>query len=135
MGSVTLGEFKAGMPPGRLKQAAAQAAAPAAGETKLSFNYAPMFLPVDATAKKSEGVVRVVTRQKFLDENIDHWVKWHGFRAGAVVCGVAAVLFLPVNVLFSGAAAVGAGYCYGHFKRRDFQVNYLLKHRWLLEGT
>jgi hypothetical protein len=115
--------------------AAGGAAGSAGGEAALTQNYAPMFLPVDAGSKRDSGVIRVVTRQKFLDENIDHWVKWHTFRTGAVACALGAIVLLPVNVALSGAAALGAGYCYGQFKRKDFIVNNLLKHRWMLEGT
>ncbi len=99
------------------------------------FRYSPMFLPVDATAKKGTGVVKVSTRQKFLNENIDAWVKWNSYRFFAMGLGVAALATLNVNILLSGAAAVGAGYCYGQYKRKDFIINGILKKRWLLEGT
>ena len=149
MKSVSLGEFKqlainephggrahdAHAGGGHAASAHDAHAASVGDEAMLSHNYAPMFLPVDAGSKKDSGVIKVVTRQKFLDENIDHWVKWHSYRAGTVACAIGALILLPQSFLLSGVAAVGAGYCYGQFKRKDFQVNNLLKHRWLLEGT
>ncbi len=122
--TVTLGELKEIAP--QLKKEA---------EERPPFRYSPMFLPVDATAKKDIGVVKVVTRQKFLDENIGHWIKWRTYQGASVALGIAALALLSTNVLLSGAAALGAGYCYGQYKRKDFIINRLLKNRWLLEGT
>ncbi|MCX6767314.1 MAG: hypothetical protein NTY90_01095 [Candidatus Micrarchaeota archaeon] len=122
---VTLGELREIAPSMRKDDAGAQN----------QFRYAPMFLPVDATSKKDTGVVKVVTRQKFLDENINHWVQWRFTQGAALGLGVAALALIGVNVLLSGAAALGAGYCYGEYKKKDFIINRLLKNRWLLEGT
>jgi hypothetical protein len=123
--TVTLGELKQAAP--QLKGAAA---AP-----KNAFNYAPMFLPVDATEKKGQGVVKVVTRQKFLDENIGVWVKWNAYKGTALMLGVVALFLLPTSIYLSGAAALGAGYCYGQFKRNQYVIEAILQRRWLLEGT
>jgi len=119
---------------GELRAIAPQIKTTAGGE-QAQFRYAPMFLPVDATAKKDSGVVKVVTRQKFLTENINHWIKWRAYQGASLGLGIAAVAFLGMNVMLSGAAALGAGYCYGKYKWQDFIVNQLLKNRWLLEGT
>jgi hypothetical protein len=99
------------------------------------FRYAPMFLPVDATEKKGTGVVKVVTRQSFLDENIDTWVKWNMYKGVSAGLGIAALALLGTNIVLSGAAALAAGYYYGQVKRKEFIVTNLLKKRWLLEGT
>lgn len=95
----------------------------------------PMFLPTDMSAKKGTGVIKVVTRQNFMNETIGRWVYLHTSLAATIILALAALLLLPVNLLLSGVAALGAGHFYGKHQELDFRINRELKHRWLLEGT
>jgi len=95
----------------------------------------PMFLPADITVKKGQGVVQVVTRQKFMDESIGTWIKYNSFRGLTAIAGIAAILLLPVNWILSAIAGMLAGYFYSQYNWHDFIINDRLKKRWLLEGT
>ena len=95
----------------------------------------PMFLPTDISSKKGTGVIKVVTRQNFLNDTIYKWVSLHSTLAATVILGIVALLLIPVNLLLAAVAALSAGYFYGRYQEFDYRVNRELKHRWLLEGT
>ncbi len=94
-----------------------------------------MFLPTDISSKKDSGVIKVVTRQAFMDEKITHWVLYNSTRAGTYIMAAAALLLIPVNVFFAAIAGLGAGYLYGKYKFYTFMAIEQPRHRWLLEGT
>ncbi len=100
-----------------------------------NYQVLPMFLPTDISAKKGTGVVKVVTRQNFMNEGIGNWVLYNTYRGGAVALGVLALVTFPVNIYLSALFGLGAGYSYGKFKFKDFIINHQLRERWLLEGT
>ncbi|MFH0972281.1 MAG: hypothetical protein V1835_07005 [Candidatus Micrarchaeota archaeon] len=102
---------------------------------KKDYQVTPMFLPTDISSKKGTGVMKVVTRQEFMNEKITHWVLYNSTRAGTYVLAGAALLLLPYNILFSGIAGLGAGYLYGKYKFYTFMAIEQPRHRWLLEGT
>ncbi|MFH1199545.1 MAG: hypothetical protein V1708_00600 [Candidatus Micrarchaeota archaeon] len=104
-------------------------------EPAKNYQVLPMFLPTDISAKKGTGVIKVVTRQSFMNEGITNWVLYNTFRGLTVVMAAVALMLFPINVYLSALAAIGAGYAFGKFKFKDFIINHQLKQRWLLEGT
>jgi len=104
-------------------------------EKKRDYQMLPMFLPADISDKKGTGVVKVVTRQGFMNETIENWVLYNTYRGATVSLGVLALMTFPVNVYLSALFGIGAGFAYGKFKFKDFIINKQLRHRWLLEGT
>mgnify|MGYP001611846700 CR=1 FL=1 len=104
-------------------------------EERKNYQVLPMFLPTDISSKKGTGVIKVVTRQGFMNESISTWVLYNAFRGLTGLMAVVALMLFPVNIYLSALAAIAAGYAYGKFKFKDFIINHRLKERWLLEGT
>ena len=100
-----------------------------------NYQVLPMFLPTDISSKKGTGVIKVVTRQAFMNEGISNWVLYNAFRGLTGMLAVVAIMLFPVNIYLSALAGIGAGYAYGKFKFKDFIINQQLRRRWLLEGT
>jgi hypothetical protein len=96
------------------------------------YNPIPMFLP---TKTNGHNVANVITRQSFLDTNIDWWLRWRLMLVGTVVFAAAAVILLFVNGYLATAAGLAAGWAYGQYIWAGFYVNNLLKNRRLLETT
>ena len=105
------------------------------GEDRKNYQVLPMFLPTDISSKQGTGVIKVVTRQAFMNEGISNWVLYNAFRGLTGLMAVVALMLFPVNIYLSALAAIAAGYAYGKFKFKDFLINHQLKERWLLEGT
>ncbi len=92
-----------------------------------------MFLPV---ASEGQSVIKVTTRQSFLNNGISAWRSWQLTRVGAAVAGAGAVwLFFAGQPILAGAGALVAGWLYGQHVRVGFFITKLLKKRYLLEGT
>jgi len=92
-----------------------------------------MFLPV---ASEGKPVIKVTTRQDFLNTNISVWRSWQLSRVGAALAGAGAIwLFFSGQPIIAGGAALAAGWLYGQHVRLNFYVTKLLKKRYLLEGT
>ncbi len=92
-----------------------------------------MFLPV---ASEGKPVIKVTTRQEFLNNNISAWRAWQLTRVGAALAGAGAIwLFFANQPWLAGGAALLAGWWYGEHVRRGFYITKLLKKRYLLEGT
>ncbi|MBI3588028.1 hypothetical protein HY095_02440 [Candidatus Micrarchaeota archaeon] len=96
------------------------------------FTPVPMFLP---TRTFGNNVVTVMTRQKFLDANISHWIAWRVNKIIAYALSGAAIILLFSNVYLSALAGLGAGWFYGKFIWEQFYVTQLLGKRRLLEST
>lgn len=104
-------------------------------EHRRNYQVLPMFLPTDISHKRGTGVVKVVTRQAFMNEGISNWVLLNAFRGLTGIMAIVAIMLFPVNIYLSALAAISAGYAYGKYKFKDFLINHLMKERWLLEGT
>ncbi|HLC48656.1 MAG TPA: hypothetical protein VJI13_06290 [Candidatus Norongarragalinales archaeon] len=104
-------------------------------EPKKEFQVTPMFLPADISAKSGTGVIKVVTRQGFMNEKITHWVLYNSTRAATYISAVAALFLINVNILLAAVAGLAAGYFYGKYKFYYFYAIVQPRHRWLLEGT
>jgi hypothetical protein len=104
-------------------------------EPQKNYQVAPMFLPTDITSKKGTGVIKVVTRQAFMNEKITHWVLYNTTRAATYVMAAVSLILLPTSILFAGVAGLAAGYFYGKYKFYTFMAIEQPRHRWLLEGT
>ncbi len=99
------------------------------------YQYSPMFLPMDVESKKDDGVIKVVTRQKFLLDAIKTWREYHLYRSASLILGFLCGLFLLLsNWVIASVFGVGAGYAFGKFRLLELQVH-ILKTRWLLEST
>ncbi len=108
---------------------------PASVEQRTPYQYAPMFLPMDVESKKDDGVIKVVTRGKFLLDAIKVWREYHLYRSASLVLGfLCGVFLLTGNWVIAGVFGIGAGYSYGKFKYADHLVH-ILKTRWLYETT
>ncbi len=118
----------------QLKAIAPTLKAPPKDESK-PYQVTPMFLPTDISAKKNTGVLKVVTRQSFMDTSITNWVLYNSTRAAAIILGAAALILLSVNWIFAAIAGLAAGYFYGKHKYYSFFAIVQPRHRWLLEGT
>jgi hypothetical protein len=104
-------------------------------EEKKPFQVTPMFLPTDISSKRGTGVIKVVTRQAFMNEKITHWVLYNSTRAATYIAAVAALVLLNVNIILAAIAGLAAGYFYGKYKFYTFMAIAQPRHRWLLEGT
>jgi hypothetical protein len=104
------------------------------GEKAPGWNYMPMMLPADVSAKKG-GVVSVVPRQEFMDKGIADWRDLHLFRGAAILSSVGTLALLPYSVPMAGLGALVAGYFWGRWKRQDYNISLFYKVRWLLEST
>ncbi len=92
----------------------------------------PMFLP---TRTFGRNVVQVITRQSFMDTNIQWWVKWRVMLVLSLLSAAAAVALVFVNGYLATLAGLVAGWAYGQYVWAGFYVNNLLKNRRLLETT
>lgn len=104
-------------------------------EEKKAFQVQPMLLPTDISAKANTGVIKVVTRQAFMNEKITHWVLYNSTRAATYLSAVVALYLLTVNIILAAVAGLAAGYFYGKYKFYYFLAIAQPRHRWLLEGT
>ncbi|MFH1751022.1 MAG: hypothetical protein ABH863_05060 [Candidatus Micrarchaeota archaeon] len=109
--------------------------APKTVEEKKAFQVAPMFLPADISSKRGTGVIKVVTRQDFMNTGITNWVLYNSTRAATIILAIAALFLLTVNILLAAVAGLAAGYFYGKHKFYTFMAIVQPRHRWLLEGT
>ncbi|MEK6954799.1 MAG: hypothetical protein AABX01_07335 [Candidatus Micrarchaeota archaeon] len=100
-----------------------------------NYQVTPMFLPADISSKRGTGVVKVVTRQEFMNTSITNWVLYNSTRAATYVLAVATLVLLNVNIVLAGVAGLAAGYFYGKYKFYTFMAIAQPRHRWLLEGT
>ena len=108
---------------------------PKPGAPPLDYNYAPMFIPMDVSSKKEDGVLKVVTRKDFLRQVIKTWRQYHIFKNAAYALGIGGgLLALSGNLVLGGAAIIGAGYCFARFKTENFWIS-RYKNRWLYEGA
>lgn len=96
------------------------------------YAYTPMLMPVATGGKE---VMKVGTRQEYLNQEIGNWRNININRALGVIAGLAALYLLSVNVLLAGAAALYAGWAWGAKARDEFFLYKIAKKRELLEGT
>lgn len=96
------------------------------------WDHVPMFVP---TKTNGLNVIDVSTRQMYLDRTIGWWTSYHITRALAVFIGTLALIFVFTNVLVAAILALVAGFFYGWHMMRNYDIDELVKKRYLLEGT
>ncbi|MFH1779660.1 MAG: hypothetical protein ABH803_00750 [Candidatus Micrarchaeota archaeon] len=92
----------------------------------------PILMPV---SNDSDPVMRVTTRQAYLDFELGNWRSLNIQRGLGVVVGIVALFLLSVNPLMAGATALVAGWFWGGYARTAFFLYKITKNRELLEGT
>ncbi|MEM4254848.1 MAG: hypothetical protein QXR53_00765 [Candidatus Norongarragalinales archaeon] len=96
------------------------------------WTYSPVWLPVQTEGK---GVMKVSTRQEYMDFELGNWRLIQISRVAAVVLGVGALYALGWSILVSGVLALMAGWAWGVYARKAFFFNEVNKKREILEGT
>lgn len=99
--------------------------------TQESHGLTSMFVP---TKTDGNDFFEITTRKDFLNENIDHWLKWNMFRGLAVTFGMATLWLLTVHPLLAAAGGLAAGWAYGRFYSQDKTLD-VLKKRDLFESV
>ncbi|MFH1106712.1 MAG: hypothetical protein V1787_02350 [Candidatus Micrarchaeota archaeon] len=100
-----------------------------------NYQMVPMFLPTDVTSKGGKGVIKVVTRQGFMNEGISDWVMMNTTRGMTMLLAIVALMLFPVNIYLAALAGIGAGYAYGKYRFKEWLIKEEYRHRWMLEGT
>lgn len=96
------------------------------------FDYHQLFLPV---ATEGKPVMKVTARHDFINGNLKIWREFHINRAATVAAAIGVILLLPISVYASAASAIGAGWFYGEYLKKNFHINKMLKARYMLEST
>lgn len=102
------------------------------GQKQPSFTYSPVWLPVQT---EGNAVVKVTTRQEYLDGQLGQWRTIQLTRVAAIVLGVGALYALTWNILASAALAILAGWAWGVYARNAFFFEEVNRKREILEGT
>lgn len=96
------------------------------------WTYSPVWLPVQTEGR---GVMKVSTRQEFMNMELGNWRLIQVSRVAAIVLGVAALYALSWSVLVSAALALLAGWSWGVYARKTFFFEKVNRNREILEGT
>ncbi len=96
------------------------------------WTYSPVWLPVQTEGR---GVIKVSTRQEYMDFELGNWRMIQITRVAAIVLGVTALYFLTWSVLVSGVFALLAGWAWGVYARKAFFFENINRKREILEGT
>ncbi|MFH0713501.1 MAG: hypothetical protein V1722_02880 [Candidatus Micrarchaeota archaeon] len=88
----------------------------------------PTFVP--AQMDKNSSMLNVTTRQNFINGGISTWMTWHASRVFGILCAVAALFLLSVNLWLAAGAAVLAGHFYSeHVKVSKYIERNLTKRK------
>lgn len=104
----------------------------AGGSPRKEWTYSPVWLPVQTEGK---GVMKVSTRQEYMDLELGNWRTIQITRVAAIVVGVAALYALSWSVVVAGILALLAGWSWGVYARKAFFFENVNRKREILEGT
>ncbi|HIH20299.1 hypothetical protein J4220_00425 [Candidatus Micrarchaeota archaeon] len=96
------------------------------------WTYSPVWLPVQTEGR---GVMKVSTRQEFMNMELGNWRLIQVSRVAAIVLGVGALYALTWSILVSAALALLAGWSWGVYARKAFFFERVNRNREILEGT
>ncbi len=97
-----------------------------------AFNYQPLFLPV---ATEGHAIMKVTARHEFINNNVKEWRLFHTTRAISIIAAIGTLVLFPISPYASAASAITAGWYYGEFLKKDFNINKQLRERDMIEST
>ncbi|HIH20487.1 TPA: hypothetical protein HA244_04430 [Candidatus Micrarchaeota archaeon] len=102
------------------------------GPGKADLTYSTVWMPVQTEGK---AVVKVQTRQGYLDKQLKDWRTIQLSRVVAIALGIAALFFLSFNAFVSAALGLAAGWFWGSYAKTAFFFEEVNRKREILEGT
>ncbi len=84
---------------------------------------------VPTRMKKGEGVLEVTTRQHFVTEGIDIWLRWHVTRVMSILCAVGALFFISINLWLGAGTGLAAGWFYGEHVKAARKITRFYRRR------
>ena len=96
------------------------------------WNYSTVWLPVQT---EGNPVMKVSTRQEYMDDQLKNWRTIQISRVGAIIVGIGALYFLTSSIWVSAMLAGIAGWAWGNYVKLAYFFEHVNRQREILEGT
>ena len=108
------------------------AKSPSSSPAGKDWTYSTVWMPVQTEGR---SVVKVQTRQEYIDKQLKDWRTIQISRVIALGLGIGALFFLSFNAFVSAALGLGAGWFWGDYVKTAFYFEEVNRKREILEGT